>query len=141
MTITEFAETRNQQPQTISKYINRHADKFKGHTKKIGKSVELDKEAVNMLGDAYPLPKPVTIVNGVPEEEHLKALADKDEQIRILQSKIISMQEQYSKLALESADLKAKALLLEDKEKRIEDLQSELQQKENRNLWQRIWNK
>ena len=68
-------------------------------------------------------------------------MADKDEQIRILQSKIISMQEQYSKLALESADLKAKALLLEDKEKRIEDLQSELQQKENRNLWQRIWNK
>ena len=141
MTITEFATSRGQQAQTISRYISRHDKEFAGHTKKIGKSVELDDAAIELLDDAYPLPKPVTIINGVPEEEHMKALAQKDEQIQYLQSKIISMQEQYSNLVIESAELRVKALLLEDREMQIKEISKELSMERSKTWWQKLKNK
>ena len=120
MTITEFARSREQQPQTISRYINRHADLFKGHTKKTGKTVELDAAAVELLDKVYPLPKPVTLIQGVPEEEHLRVLQKKDAQIQALQQKLIEMQEKCSSLRLESAENKAKTLLIEEKDKQLQ---------------------
>lgn len=130
MTITEFARNRGQQAQTISRYISRHDKEFAGHTKKVGKAVELDDAAIALLDSAYPIPKPVTVINGVPEADHLQALARKDEQIQQLQSKIISMQEQLNVLTVESADLKAKALLLEDKDKQLQREQERADQSE-----------
>lgn len=120
MTITEFAKSRNQQPQTISRYISRHPE-FTSHTKKIGKNVELDEIALEMLDEVYPLPKPVMIINGIPEEEHLKALADKDSQIQQLQAAMIALQNKYSELMLENGELKGQVLLLESKEQQINE--------------------
>lgn len=131
MTITEFAHSRNQQPQTISRYISRHSE-FDNHTKKVGKNVELDDEALKLLDEVYPLPKPVTIINGIPEEEHLKALAQKDEQIQKLQAAFIELQNKYSDLALENGELQGQRLLLEDKKEQLKEKEEELKAEKSR---------
>lgn len=125
MNITEFAESRNQQPQTISRYMSRHSE-FEGHTTKNGKMVELDEEALKMLDEVYPLPKPIQIINGIPEEEHLKALADKDEKIQKLQEAFIELQNKYSQLAIENGELQGQRLLLEDKKEQLRAKDDEL---------------
>lgn len=45
---------------------------FKGHTKKVGKEIELDSVAVAELEKVYPLPKPITIVDGVSNEDFIR---------------------------------------------------------------------
>ena len=39
MTITEFARTRNEQTNTVSKYIREHPEMFEGHIKSKGKEI------------------------------------------------------------------------------------------------------
>lgn len=133
MTITEFARSRNEQVNTVSKYIREHPE-FEGHIKQKGKQKILDDKALELLDVKYPLPKPVTIINGIPEDEHYKALQEKDEQIQKLQQAIIELQKHQSDMALEIGELRAQALLIEDKQRQIDELK-------NRNLWERIINK
>ena len=127
MTITEFASTRNVQMQTISVYIRRHKEKFKGHIKQNGKTRELDEVALKLLEEQYPLPKPVTIIEGVPREEYEKALKE----LANTQKKVIEMQEAYQEIMIAS---NTNNLLLESKTKELEQLKEELE-KERSKSW------
>ena len=101
VTITEFAKSRNQQPQTISRYISRHSE-FEGHTKKIGKAVAFDEVALRLLEKVYPLPQPV--ITGVPKEEYLEAMAEKNAKIEKLQELLIRAKDEYSNILLENSE-------------------------------------
>ena len=62
MYITEFAKSRNIKPQTVSRYINRHSEKFDGLVLKSGKEITLSEEAIYILDKVYPLPKPIQVI-------------------------------------------------------------------------------
>lgn len=140
MTITEFARSRDMNVNTVSKYIREH-EEFKGHVTVKGKERRLDDTAIELLDKKYPLPKPVQIIHGVPEEEHLRALSERDEQIQKLQSVIIELQAKQSGMLLELGELRAQSLLLDDKQKQIDTLTEQLTHVKSRRLWQRIFNK
>ena len=108
MNITEFAKSRNIEPQAISRYIGRHQE-FKGHTKKSGKAVELDETAVELLEKKYPLPQPVQIIE---DTESRQKLIKAQELIIQLQNKLLDAQSQI-------AEAEAIKLLLEDKKAQI----------------------
>lgn len=151
MTITEFASSRNEQTQTISAFIKRHPEKFEGHTKKVGKTVELDENAIDILDKQYPLPKPVTVINGVDPEEYEKILQD----LKELQKKYDAAIENIAKIQTERLAEKeligkaeAQQLLLENTEKQLNDekeekekLQAEIDRLKNRTFWERVLNK
>lgn len=165
MTITEFARSRNEQAQTISIYMKRHAAEFEGHTRKKGKSVELDEKAIEILDKVYPVPKPVQIINGVDPDEHKRVQTE----LEILRKKYEATLETMSKLqtqVIEDQKLIAQAdaqkILLEDKQKQLEEvkkekdgqdirigeqnqkiaeLQLENERLKNRGLWARLLNK
>lgn len=151
MTITEFAESRGILPQTVSVYIRRHPE-FNGHTTKDGKCVVLDEEALKILDAVYPLPKPIEVIE---DTENLKKLA-------AAQELIIRLQQQLAEQTEKVAIAEAMQLLLEDKEKQLEEIKQQyktmlqkLEEQEmdaeklrlekarllNRSLWQRIINK
>ena len=141
MTISEFAETRGQQAQTISKWIQRHPSDFDGHIRTEGRTKILDDVAVELLDKEYPLPKPVTIIQGVPEQEHLRALADKDAEIQRLQKALIDLSEKHSQTLTEMLDIKAKALLLEDRDRQIETLEKALDTERSKTWLQKLLGK
>lgn len=120
MTITEFAKGRDVEPQTVSRYIARHTEVFKGHVSKKGKVQELDEKALEILEKKYPLPKPVTVLKGVPEAEHYEALAEKDRQIQRLQEYVIELQKQQNETIKALATAEASQLLLESHEASLE---------------------
>lgn len=123
MKVTEFLKGREAERQAVTRYINRHEEIFKGHTERVGKELELDSVAVEELDKVYPIPKPVTIINGVPQEEHIKVqneLIMSQKTINELQSRLLEAQEQI-------AIGKAQELLLEDKTKRISELEAKEQ--------------
>lgn len=140
MTITEFARSRNEQVNTVSKYIREHSE-FEGHITSKGKQRFLDDFAIELLDKKYPLPKPVILQQGIPEEEHLKALQEKDDTIQHLQQVIIDIQAKQSSLLLELGELKGKSLLLEDKEKQVQEMKEELETLKNKTFFQRLFNK
>nr|WP_181365797.1 hypothetical protein [Butyrivibrio fibrisolvens]AAA99530.1 putative plasmid recombination protein [Butyrivibrio fibrisolvens]prf//2120283A recombination protein [Butyrivibrio fibrisolvens] len=109
MTITEFAESRQVQPQAISRYIGRHPEKFNGHTEKKGKTVELDDIALEFLEKKYPLPAPVQIIE---DTESRQKLIKAQELIIQLQGKLMDAQSQI-------AEAEATKMLLEDKNVQI----------------------
>lgn len=158
MNITEFASARNEQSQTISIFIKRHPEQFEGHTRKVGKTVELDEVALEILEKQYPLPRPVQLLNGVDPEEH-KAVQDK---LTAAQDFIIKLQNKMMEDQKLLAQAEAQKQLLEDKEaqlnaakvegekkdteieeqkKKIEELKNENERLRNRSLFERIFNK
>lgn len=158
MNLTEFAESRNVKINAISNYMSRHAEKFAGHTKKVGKSIELDEVAMSILDEKYPLPRPVQIMNGVDPEEH-KAVQDK---LTAAQDFIIKLQDKMMEDQKLLAQAEAQKQLLEDKEAQLnaakvegekkdteidslkkanEDLRAELERLKNRSFLDRLFNK
>ena len=158
MNLTEFAESRNVKINAISNYMSRHAEKFAGHTKKVGKSIELDEVAMSILDEKYPLPRPVQIMNGVEPEEH-KAVQDK---LTAAQDFIIKLQDKMMEDQKLLAQAEAQKQLLEDKEAQLnaakvegekkdteidslkkanEDLRAELERLKNRSFLDRLFNK
>ena len=115
MNITEYATKHNQQPQTIKRYIDRHPQLFGGHTQKLGKSIILDDDAISLLDQKYPVPKPVQIIQGIPMEEHLSVLSEKDNEIQRLQTTIINLQQALNNTLTELYDSRSNTLLLESK--------------------------
>ena len=75
MTITEFANIRKIQSQTISKYIKRHQEQFP-ELKKKGRTIELTEEAIKILEEKYPMPKPQTIMRGISHQKYEKILEE-----------------------------------------------------------------
>lgn len=120
MKVTDFLKGREVERQAVTRYINRHEEIFKGHTEKVGKEIELDSVAVEELEKVYPLPKPVTLINGVPHEEFIRVqneLIMVQKVVGELQNRLLEAQEQI-------ATAKATTLLLEDKTQRISDLEA-----------------
>lgn len=125
MTITEFAKSRNVSVNTVSKYIREH-EEFKGLIKAKGKSRILSDEALVLLDKKYPLPRPVQIIKGIPEEEHLKVIQDhlriineKDKKIEQLQDTLFQIQTKRTEELLELGELRNKVLFLEQKEAEV----------------------
>lgn len=126
MKVTDFLKGRDVERQAVTRYINRHEEIFKGHTEKVGKEIELDSVAVEELGKVYPYPKPVTIINGVPQEEFIRVqneLIASQQRTSELQNRLLEAQEQI-------ATARATELLLEDKTKRILELEARDEAKE-----------
>ena len=148
MNITEFAESRNVKSTTVYQYIQRHKETFKDHTKKIGNTAELDDEALGILDKVYPLPKPVQVIEGIPEAEHLREIAEKDKEIQALQQKIIDMQRDYMEIKEQIGIQEGKLYLLDAKieENQVvraenEQLKADLERIRSRSLFERILNK
>lgn len=157
MNISEFARSRGIEPQTVRHYVNDH-EYIKKHTKKVGKTVELSDEAIELLDKIYPLPRPVQLMNGVDPDEH-KAVQDK---LTAAQDFIIKLQNKMMEDQKLLAQAEAQKQLLEDKEaqlnaakvegekkdteieeqkKKIEELKNENERLRNRSLFERIFNK
>lgn len=107
--LTEFAESRNEKADTIRKYISRHKKEFEGHTSFSGTKMEIDDEAMNLLDKAYPLPKPVEIIE---DTESRRKLVQAQELIIQMQQQMMDMQEKV-------AIAEATKALLEDKEQQL----------------------
>ena len=121
MNISEFARSRGEEPQTVRHYINDHPE-IKKHTRKNGKSVELDEEAIELLDKVYPLPRPVQLVNGVDPDEH-KAVMD---ELKNAHKTIIGLQSKITDYSMQIAKAEATQLLLEDKEKELQSVKTDL---------------
>lgn len=121
---SDFLNGRNVERQALTRYINRHPELFKNHTKKVGKEIELDDEAVAILDKIYPLIQPVELINGVPQEVHIK-----------IQNELIQVQKDNAELmkALLQAHeqlsvANTEKLLLEEKTKQFDELKADNRQ-------------
>ena len=126
MKVTDFLKGRDVERQAVTRYINRHEEIFKGHTERVGKEIELDMVAVEELEKVYPLPKPVVIVDGVPQEEFIRVQSE----LIASQKRTSELQNRLLEVQAEIATARATELLLEDKTKRIEELETREQAKE-----------
>ncbi len=125
--LTNFAESRNEKPDTIRKYINRHKDEFEGHCSFCGTRMEIDDYAVKMLNQLYPLPKPVEIIEDTESRKELiKA-----------QKLIIQLQQKISEQSLALAKAAANKILLEDKEEQLKEKRNELDEAKQEISFQR----
>ena len=114
--LTSFAESRNEKPDTIRKYISRHKDEFEGHCSFNGTKMELDNTAITILDEVYPLPKPIEIIEDTESRRELiKA-----------QQLIIQLQQKISEQSMALAQAEATKLLLEDKEEQLKEKKDEL---------------
>ena len=164
MNISEFARSRGIEPQTVRHYVNDH-EYIKKHTKKVGKTVELSEEAIELLDKIYPLPRPVQLVNGVDPEEH----KDVQDKLTAAQEFIIKLQNKMMEDQKLLAQAEAQKILLEDREsqlkiateegekkdteidlqkkkieeqnRQLEELKNENERLKNRSLFERIFNK
>lgn len=147
MTITEFAKSRNIEPQAVSRYLNRH-EELKKQCQKEGKNLLLTDDVLRVLDEKYPIPKPTLIMNGVPEEEHRDAL----EKLLKAQELIIQLQNELTDQKLLQAENEAQKLLLEDRERRAEEdakeakekvaeLTAELEKERQKTWWQKLTGK
>lgn len=147
MTITEFAKSRNIEPQAVSRYLNRH-EELKKQCQKEGKNLLLTDDVLRVLDEKYPIPKPTIIMNGVPEEEHRDAL----EKLLRAQELIIQLQNELTDQKLLQSENEAQKLLLEDRERRAEEdakeakekvaeLTAELEKERQKTWWQKLTGK
>ena len=127
MTISEFAESRNVQSQAVNRYVLRHSEEFSGHTQKVGKNIELDDEAVRILDEKYPLPKPVQLVEGVPTEDYLAV----QKELNAAKNTIIGLQNKLTDYSMKIASAEAIHLRLEDKEKELQSVKTDLKNSED----------
>lgn len=117
--LTNFAESRNEKPDTIRKYISRHKSEFEGHCSFCGTKMEIDDYAVTMLDQVYPLPKPIEIIEDTESKNELiKA-----------QKLIIQLQQKISEQSLALAQAETTKMLLEDKEEQLKEKRDELDEK------------
>lgn len=120
MNLTEFAQSHNVEMQVISKHLKAHSDEYQGLIKDKGKSKELSDEAIEILEKYYPIPKPIQVINGVPEEEHRKKLDELDNVRKDLvtaKDLIITLKDQLTDYQLKLKDAENEQLRIEEKEK------------------------
>ena len=162
MNVTSFSEQRNIKAQAVFNYISRHPELFDGHVSKEGNSTVLDEVALSVLDKKYPLPSPVTVINGVTHEDYQEKLNQLNEVLLKLEEKnniIVQLQQQLNETRLQLASKDSQMALLEFKEetkdKIIDEQQKSLEMAENirnelerevvrlknRGLWDRIRNK
>lgn len=118
MNLREFAKSRNEKPDTIRKYISRHPEQFSGHTSMSGNKMELDKVALVLLEEVYPLPRPVEVIVETESREEL---------IR-MQKLLIQAQQEMMRMQTLVAQAEAQKILLEDKESQLNDAREEIKE-------------
>lgn len=126
MTITAFLQGREVERQAVTRYINRHPEIFEGHTRKEGKEIDLDEYAVDYLAELYPLIKPVTLIQGVPQEDYIKIQGELIEAHRRLYTLSERLSEAQGQLSMANAT----QMLLEDKERLVDEQKQELSEKD-----------
>lgn len=154
--LTKFAEERGEKADTIRKYISRHKDDFEGHTCMKENKMLLDEQAIIILDEIYPLPRPIEFVE---DTESRKQLLEAYESLNMAKDKIIELQSEIASNIQLIAQAEAQKLLLEDKEQQLNDeriknkkmedlleeerqkillLQEELAQEKNKSWWDKL---
>ena len=157
ITISEFAESRKVDRDTINAWIRKHPE-VNDSCKMQGKDKIIDTtcEAYQILEKKYPLPQLVQIVE---DTESRTKLIKAQELIIQMQGKMAELQDQISEQSMIIATAEATKVLLEDKEKqlkekdealsrereradqersRAEELQKELEKERNKTWWQKL---
>jgi len=136
--LSEFVRGRDVRINAVSNYISRNPELFEGHIRREGKNTILDDEAVSILEKKYPMPKPVILVEGVPEEEHREVLG----KLSKAQELIISLQNQLTDQKLLNAEHEYNMKLLEEKQSRademVAELKAELEKEKSKTWWQKL---
>ena len=115
MTLSDFARQRNQDVSAIKMYMKRHGLDY-------DRTTGLTDEQLAILDEQYPLPKPVTILNGIPEKEYIDVL----ERLDKAKDKMFELQNKLFDVQLQISEQKSDRLLLEEK---TENLKKELVEK------------
>lgn len=119
---------RSVERQALTRYINRHSELFAGHIEKCGKEIELDDEAVRILNDIYPLIKPVEVVDGIPQDAHIKVLNELNTVRKEKEALLSKLIEAQSQIAMANAT----QLLLEDKTKQLDEVRANRDELQNK---------
>lgn len=128
MYLKDFAESRGISSKTISAYINRNKNLLEKHKKVKNGKVWLDKKAVEILSEKYPL--------AVEKENQLaKELVEAQAKIISLQEILVNLQ---PKLLL--ADEQAETLREENKElsSKLKELEKALEKEQSKSWWDKL---
>lgn len=123
VTITQFAEERHEDRDTINAFIRKHPE-IKCHVSRQGKNTVIDTESdgYKALEKQYPLPQLVQVIEDTESRQKLiKA-----------QEVIIQLQGQLTEASKQIAQAEAMKLLLEDSKNQLEDSKNQLEKAENR---------
>ena len=121
--ITEFAEQRNEDRDTVNAYIRKHPE-IQEYVSKKGKHTVIDtnSEGYQLLEKQYPLPQMVQIIEDTESRKELiKA-----------QQVIIQLQQQLSEANKKIAQAEAIKMLLEDKESQLIKAEQRIEKEEKR---------
>lgn len=129
MEIKEFIDGRNVEYTAVYQYIKRN-QKFKGHIGKKGK-INLDEYAVELLNEKYPLPQPIEMVQ---DPELFKKYNAVLEQLTMVQQQLV---EAAPKIA--AAEYRER--LIDDQQKRIEELEKELEAERSKSWFDKLLGK
>lgn len=142
MKIKDFLQGREVERQAVTRYINRHNEVFETHVKKVGKELELDDVAIAELEKIYPLPSPVNIVNGIPQEEYIKLqneLITTQKLVGQLQDKLLDSQEQLTIAKINEALLMDKSNELAKTKDEVEVLREQLLAEKSKGFFQKLF--
>ena len=129
MKMTDFARERGVNRDTITQYIRRNDELFKGHTEVKGKSLYIDEVALDILDKKYPLHKPVELIEDI---ETIKELSETRMKLVEASKMIINLQNKITEQSLLIAKAEAIQMLLEDKTKELERIENMLEKAETR---------
>lgn len=129
MKMTDFARERGVNRDTITQYIRRNEGLFKGHTEVKGKALYIDEIALDILDKKYPLHKPVELIEDI---ETIKELSETRMKLVEASKMIINLQNKLTEQSLTIAKAEATQMLLEDKTKELERMESMLEKAEIR---------
>ena len=159
MNLTAFAESRNVKTNTISNYIARNREMFEGHLIKNGHLTELDEVALEILEKMYPLPDPVQVINGIPQETHIETLNELNQARQKIEERdeiIFKLQQELNRTKSKLVETESGIKLLENTaqlkeefhqkeivqiQKEVEQQKAEVDRLKNRSLIDRILNK
>lgn len=141
MILSDFLKGRDVRINAVSNYISRNPELFNGHVTRQGKNTILDDEAIRILDEKYPFPKPNIIINGLdPEAER-----ELREKLQKAQELIIKLQNDLTDQKILNAEYEANKRLLEAHEKALEDkiteLSADLEKEKSRKWWQKLTKK
>lgn len=142
MNITAFCDSHNVKIAAVTNTISRHQELFKSHTKRIGKSVELDDDAIKILEDKwYPIPKPIEIINGIDQNEYERVR----NKLEAASDTIIKLQQQLQEQTLKLSAGETAQLMLEEKNNQLSDLKNQneelkkaLEVEKNKSWWAKL---
>lgn len=120
MLVTEFLQGRHVNRQSVTRYIQRHAAEFKGHTRMKGKELDLDEFAVQLLNEQYPM-----ILN-VVEDNYRDKYETAIEKLAAAYEQLSEAQKVVAEAVEFRITTEQKMLVLEDKANKVETLEEQL---------------